>query len=901
MTDTNNRKLIDEWFPCAAVDAAVESPTGSGRSEKAIFTWFASRPIAQARAAVLCTLFGDDPQVRHMIEAAVRSSDTAAMNFLAARLRQLYPTGRPVVVDVFSGRGMIPLEAARVRAGAMGLDLSPVATLAGRLLADYTLREWDREPSLPFNRTGQVVQTLTDLEPRLVRDVRTYLGEVARRTEGAMRPNFPKNSDGSYPWGYLWAITITCDGCQRRFPIIGSLVLRHPYKRTGDEGQAFRILTDRKGWSVEVFDGIPDQLPTFRAASGRKGKSAHCPFCRHAHTLEAVKAKGQQGDFQDALVLAADAEGEAKKVFRRVRQDEADAASRITLPTAVIGTLPAVPNEPIPPGNEDTVRASAYGYRTYGTLMCDRQTLHFVEYVRAIRSCYLEVVAAGASPDYAAALASYASANLVRGLKHATRGAKLRAHGNAGGTEQNRVQIDHIYSDESKVAFSFDFFEAGLGRGPGTFTSLADTGVQPLLKHLRQTSGRPAKVLTGSALALPLRDAVVDAVITDPPYYNMIDYADASDLLYVWLRRAVHDVLPDLFGSDGLQDKSDEIIVKRGNAPGEHRTKEFYETSLARAFREARRVLREDGHLVVVFGHSDPDAWKRLLNALHQAEFVVTGSWPSRTESANTGVASIKVTVTIGCRVAPAGRRTATVSHVDREVIEAVKSRVKVCEQDGLALADQLMAAYGPAMEIYGRYSKVIQLDGADAPLERYLMLALAAVRDAVQLKLDEIPLETFDAVTRFAIFWLRTHGRTNVPKGEARFLAQADNLRIEDVRSGLLSESAAGYKLVFTPPAEIDNRAPVFDVVRAIAAAWPASGSDGVADVLSRAERTADDQHVWAVVGELVRQLPQSDPVARALTAIQRNTSTIQKLTRGIVATRAADEIQVKLDLADA
>jgi hypothetical protein len=95
-----------------------------------------------------------------------------------------------------------------------------------------------------------------------------------------------------------------------------------------------------------------------------------------------------------------------------------------------------------------------------------------------------------------------------------------------------------------------------------------------------------------------------------------------------------------------------------------------------------------------------------------------------------------------------------------------------------------------------------------------------------------------------------------------------------------------------------VDNRTPIFDVVRAMAARWPASGSEGAAEVLSRAERTADDQHLWAVVGELVRQLPQSDSVAKALTAIQRNMSTIQKLTRSVVTSRAVGEEQVKLEL---
>src|SRR5262249_10585146 len=160
-----------------------------------------------------------------------------------------------------------------------------------------------------------------------------------------------------------------------------------------------------------------------------------------------------------------------------------------------------------------------------------------------------------------------------------------------------------------------------------------ETGVQVLAKHIKHLSsiGKPAKFRQGSAMALPFRDATVDAVITDPPYYNMIDYLDASDLFHVWLKRTLFDIVPDLFDSAGLQDKREEIIVKRGNGPGEHRTEAFYQASLAISFREAKRVLRPDGTLVVVFGHSDPVAWKRLLLALKEAGFIVTSTWPSRT------------------------------------------------------------------------------------------------------------------------------------------------------------------------------------------------------------------------------------------------------------------------------
>jgi len=398
-------------------------------------------------------------------------------------------------------------------------------------------------------------------------------------------------------------------------------------------------------------------------------------------------------------------------------------------------------------------------------------------------------------------------------------------------------------------------------------------------------------------MALPFRDGTVDAVVTDPPYYDMIEYSDASDFFYVWLRRILGDIQPDLFAdtigsqvAPDLQNKDDEIIVRRVYNGGVRHDREFYERSLSRAFHEARRILRPDGHLVVVFGHSDPDAWLRLLGALHDAGFVVTSSWPSRTETSNTGVASIKVTLTIGCRVAPSERSVATAAQVDREVTTAVKAAVRRWEVDGLALTDQLMAAHGPAMAVYGRYSSVLLPTGEQAGLNRYLTLARTAVRDASSLKIDELPLETFDAPTRFAVFWQRLHGRADVPKGEARFLAQADNLRLEDLRGPLLTESKSGFKLRLDAPETITERSSGFEVARAMAKAWEVGGTEAVARVMATADRQANDAHLWAVIAEIVRQLPAAEPTAKALTAIQRNATTIGTMIGHVIAAAAAE-----------
>ncbi len=897
--DTRSR-MIDQWFPCAEVDVAVGTPAGSGRSEKALFTWFASRPIAQARAAILTTLLPDLHDLRVDVRAAIKSGDEGALSRLRAAIATQYPAGRPVVLDIFSGRGIIPLEAARVNAVAVGTDLSPVATLGGRLLGDFPLRDWSAEPPLPFSAAanGHRNRLFDQPEPRLLADVRTVTREVGRRVADAVADYYKQPGDKSFPWAYLWAITIPCDQCHRCFPLVGSMVLRHPYRKTDDEGQSLRLVADGDDWRSEVIQGTPDQEPTFSAAAGRTGKSARCLFCRHVHSLDSVKALGMAGQFRDVLLAVGEEPDGRRKVFRKATAEERRMAESVDASSSDGWSgLSSVPTEAIPAGNQDTVRASGYGYRTYGELMNGRQTLKFVETVRAIRAIHHELLEAGMSDDYAAALAGYAATNLPRQLRRATRGAKLLSHGNANGTAQNRVQVADVFSDESKVSFNFDYVEAGPGDGPGTWNSVSESGINALKKVLEESPhGRPGRFRRASAVALPFRDGTVDAVITDPPYYNMIDYLDASDLFYVWLRRALIDVFPDLFTDGSLQAKPDEIIVKRGNAPGEHRTKDFYELMLSRAFGEAKRVLRPDGHLVVVFGHSDLDAWRRLLGALHETDFVVTSSWPSRTETASTGVASIKVTVTIGCRVAPSGRRVATASEVDREVAEAVKTAVREWDRDGLALTDQLMAAYGPAMEVYGRYLKVLKPDGSLADLDRYLTLARTAVRDATALRLDELPLETFDAPTRFAVFWQRLYARADVPKGEARFLAQADNLRIADMRGPLLTESKGGFKLRLDSPDHVTERSSTFEVARAMAAAWDKEATEAVASVLNAAERQPTDAHLWAVVGEIVRQLPPSDPVAKALTAVQRNASTIAALAQRVATEQRTMKDQLTL-----
>jgi putative DNA methylase len=398
-----------------------------------------------------------------------------------------------------------------------------------------------------------------------------------------------------------------------------------PIEKRVNLGQALRLRTEQESWSVEVIDGPPVQQPTYSSgvkADGKKkkGKAARCVFCGFVHPLEAVKAKGQAGQYKDTLLVVGDTDDHGKRYFRLPSGTELTAVVSVSLNAEYGWRYPAVPDERIPTGNTHTLMASGYGYRKFGELMCARQTRSFIETVKAIRELRGELTNAGISSDYCRALCSYLASTVCRRIRRSTRGARLMSEGAEDGLRNNTVRIGDLFVTNSALNFQFDFFEPGPGNGPGTWQSVSETAVQSLRKVTAERHGSPVRLRRASATALPLRDASVDVVITDPPYYDMVEYADASDLFHVWLKRVLFDIEPDLFGpdaqqSDGLQDKNQEIIVRRVHEPKrvKHDT-EFYESMLAQSFSEARRILKLDGHLVVVFGHSAPDAWRRLLS-----------------------------------------------------------------------------------------------------------------------------------------------------------------------------------------------------------------------------------------------------------------------------------------------
>ena len=297
-------RLIERWFPGAEVSANSSKGWGSGNSEISLFMWFAKRPTAQAKAATICSLlpWPEDEAEQERLQNLVRSTMTgryAAWQAVCREIGRSFPSGASTL-DPFSGRGMIPLESARLGVTAQMLDYSPMAVLASHLLAEAPLIDWSKEPALPFHTRG--AQVSSDPVDRLLRDLEGFFAEIQHRHAAAMSEFYPQPADRSV-WGSLWAVSIPCQECDRRFPLIGSYALILPL--AGRSAVSFRIKADRAAgtWKAVVEPGPPTKPPTLTNAvmNGRKiaGKSAVCVFCSHPHPLAVHRRLLQEGQGRD--------------------------------------------------------------------------------------------------------------------------------------------------------------------------------------------------------------------------------------------------------------------------------------------------------------------------------------------------------------------------------------------------------------------------------------------------------------------------------------------------------------------------------------------------------------------------------------------------------------------------
>jgi putative DNA methylase len=886
-------RMIERWFPCAEVSEASMAGWGSGNVEASLWVWFAKRPSVQAKAAVLTSLLpwpdgeADQRDLREAVKSVLTANTPAARRALSRAggsadkikraLATAYPDGARVL-DPFSGRAMIPLEAGRLGLHAEGIDYSPFATLGGALLAEMPFQDWSDEPAIPFEAIGQGLVT----DDRLEREVEAFLTEVGHRYATSMAQFYPKYMNCN-PWGYLWASTLPCQECGNRFPLVGQLSLRLPReatrKREADPGQSFYIEADARSgqFRAVVHEGSSRGTPT-RVLAGKSkyssdGRVAVCPFCDHVHPKAVHTRLSAEGLRRDVMLVAADIAEDGTKVFREPTDAEYAAADRAAeaLPKEPpFGPLSARPDERIPRGNSWTIQSVNYGDQNYGDLLGARQCLGLVRLARVINTISQECLDAGVSPEYVRALAGYGTAAMMRKIRRSTRGARLQI---TGGT-----RVGDLFVNQSAVSHSYDWFESGLSQGPGSWESLAEQTLSALRGIKNRSSARPALIQRGSAIMLPYRAGSMSAVVTDPPYDDMIDYSDSSDLFYVWAKRAMLIADPSLAMTthpDGVQEKDEEIIVKRGGGQAhDHRTLAHYESMISRAYREMQRVVAADGVVTIVFGHGDLEVWHRMLRALEAAGLVLTASWPAKTEAggAGAGAMNIVTTLTMACRPARQDREPGDLAAVENKIRNEIREHMRRWERFDLARNDMQMASAGPAMEVVGRYSTVRDNTGAPVELLHFLATARKAVQEIALNKIDSVPLELFDERTKFALWWVDLHKRQQAAWSDLRWEGFTAGLPLTELKT-LVKQDRKGCYFVLSSQVKpaMTPKSAVIDVVLAMARAWKEGGIEEVAAVLVNAGREANDQQIWATISFLIEKLPEADTDALIWTALIR------------------------------
>jgi len=235
----------------------------------------------------------------------------------------------------------------------------------------------------------------------------------------------------------------------------------------------------------------------------------------------------------------------------------------------------------------------------------------------------------------------------------------------------------------------------------------------------------PGTVVVAPAQQSPLASESADVWFTDPPYYDAIAYADLSDFFFVWLKRALpnHPLLRDPFNSENvLTPKISEAVQDESRTvEGRQKNQEWFEETMAKAFGEGRRVLRDDGVASVVFAHKTTEGWEALLSGMIHGGWTITGSWPIATEMTTRlrarDSAALATSVHLVCRPRPDDSLIGDWTDVYRKLPVRVSEWMERLQSEGIRGADLVFACIGPALEIYSRYARVVDAEDRDIPL----------------------------------------------------------------------------------------------------------------------------------------------------------------------------------------
>jgi adenine-specific DNA methylase len=740
------KRLAEVDFPIAVVSrhAAREKSVRHGQPST-LHLWWARRPLASSRAMLLGLLLPDPadancpPAFRADARAALRQLPNmggartgdnqrlraALLRFLgdcadwrhaddaiyvtAARalIRAAHGDDTPLVADPFAGGGSIPLEALRLGCDAYASDINPVACLILKTMLE----------DMPRSGSGLAAQ------------IRAAGGEIKAAAEQELGCLYPLDPDGSQPIAYLWARTVRCESsdCGAEIPLVRSFWLAKRKNRP-------RAL----GYDVERPQGGPPRLAfkVFEPSDDSEvprgtvhRATASCACCGLSLAADRVRVQlriahggadvafdkdGRRIGGATLLAVVSVMPDQVGRRYRTGTSRDLEAVHQAQLAAARQPmhrgqNVSPFPDEPTPKGGGSGA-GRAFSIRNYGmNIWSDLFTCR-----QKLAAATIASLTARRTEGPREALA-FAVSRLV------DKNASLAVWNNVG------EKIEHVYGRQA-LPIVWDFAEVAIfSNSTGNYLSGVEL-VAKVASSLDSLRGGDASVHVGDARQLALPDESVGAWVTDPPYYDAIPYADLSDFFFVWLKRALpdHRSLRDPRDpANPLTPKTGEIVQDETKTDGARpKDRVFFESAMAQAFAEGRRVTREDGIGSVVFAHKTTEGWEALLSGLIRGGWTITASWPIATERPGRlraqNSAALATSVHLVCRPR-VDNRIGDWGDVLRELPRRVADWMERLQAEGVRGADLVFACIGPALEIFSRYEHVETPDGTRIVLGDYL------------------------------------------------------------------------------------------------------------------------------------------------------------------------------------
>jgi putative DNA methylase len=842
--------FIEKMMPVQLLNEQVNFEHG-GNPFKGLHRWYSRKPLSFSRASVLASLLPGDVTMQEFeyllglepgkeVKLYKTPPSSVRIKKVQDYCEKVWGKRIPTVLDAFAGGGSIPFEAARYGLNVLASDLNPVAVVTMKAAMEYPLK----------------------FGPDLQQDIDKWVKWVGDEAEKRLAEFFPSLL-GETVQTYLWAHTVVCPSCESVVPLSPNWWLSRTSNYAG-KGQTRKITSD--WYAVKPIPNPENKRVDFELVKGRKGKGTtietddgeydpdttitisrgvgRCPNCGNVIDNQYICSPGKESNLGYQLYAVAYRKGKGSLEFLTPR--ECDLKGIDWTQTKLIEKIPSweelnlISYEPTPTNPQYSMIRN-YGITKWMQCFNHRQLLTLVTYVEIINEAKA-LIQSEYEWGKAEAIATYLSlvfdrcADVNCKLAHwdsSRAGSKAASAQHSLNLMWNYPEINGNanlwYSCADAFASDYKSLCALFGTKPGS------TGIPGIEQH----DPKSIQIDAASADSLThISDKCVDVIVIDPPYYGTIPYADLSDFFYVWLKRTLGDIFPELFYLE-LTDKDREAVANpsrfrnMGVSP-EELANQDYEAKMAMAFAEYHRVLRDDGVMTVQFNHKDSGAWDVLAKSLIDAGFEITASWAVSTENPqNLHQAqknAVSSTVLLVCRKRDPNAQQAWWDDVRIDVRNIVFEKAPDIEKsltaDTRPAADRVadpqrrikppgidlcLTAYGCALSVFTRHSSI--LDSAGNPVEP--KAAFEEVRQAIveyrlQSLLEGKDFNGIDPLTQWYLLAWDTFEAREFPFDEARQLALAvGGFDVSDlVKKHKLLDSGSGSCKLLTPEQRLKKRA---------------------------------------------------------------------------------------------